>query len=135
LARFLRDRLADDTSAALRRDRDSVAADLCGTGLLDVDREFREIGAKRGLIQLWLDATRSRPAEGPVPDSRLADAVIRELVTVYADHPGYDPTWSQVHGLGPPSAASSDGAHGSGTRTPREESNVIPFRPGGTARH
>jgi hypothetical protein len=134
LARFLRDRLADDTSAALGRDRDSLA-DLGGMGWLDVDRALREIATKQGLIQLWLDATRSRRAEAPVPDHSLADAVIRELVTVYADHPDYDPTWSQVGGLDPPCAARSDGAPGSGTCPPHQSANVLPFRPARTARH
>ena len=81
LARFLSDRLADDTSAALERDRESIA-DLSDTALRDIDRQFREIAAKRALIRICIDATLSGGGRGSAHNSGLSDAVIRELVTV-----------------------------------------------------
>jgi hypothetical protein len=131
LARFLWDRLADDTSAALARDGDG-AVNVGDTAGPDADRQFREIATKRCLIQLCLDAARRQGVGDPVADVSLADAVIRELVTVYADHPAYDYSWSLLDGLDLAGPASGPGtAQTVDTRRADQSQNVIPFRSGG----
>ena len=130
LARFLWDRLADDTSAALARDGDG-AVNVGDTAGPDADRQFREIATKRCLIQLCLDAARRQGVGDPVADVSLADAVIRELVTVYADHPAYDSSWSLLDGLDPAGPAGPDTAQTADTRRADQPQNVIPFRSGG----
>jgi Family of unknown function (DUF6221) len=133
LARFLSDRLADDTSAALERDRESIA-DLSGAALRDIDRQFREIAAKRALIRLCIEATLAGAARSSAHDSGLSDAVIRELVTVYADHPDFDPSWSRVDGRVSAEGTDAGAAVAAGTPTPDEPNNVIPMRSRGTER-
>jgi len=130
LARFLCDRLADDTSAALALDGDG-ALDVAEPAGPDADRQFREIATKRWLIQLCLDAARSRGFGDPAAAVSLADAVIRELVTVYADHPDYDSSWSLHHGLGLAGPARPGTAQAVDTRRADQSQNVIPFRSGG----
>ena len=130
LARFHWDRLADDTSAALARDGDG-AVNVGDTAGPDADRQFREIATKRCLIQLCLDAARRQGVGDPVADVSLADAVIRELVTVYADHPAYDYSWSLLDGLDPAGPAGPGTAQVADTRRADQPQNVIPFRSGG----
>ena len=130
LARFLWDRLADDTSAALARDGDG-AVNVGDTAGPDADRQFREIATKRCLIQLCLDAARRQGVGDPVADVSLADAVIRELVTVYADHPDYDSSWSLHDGLDLAGPAEPGAAQAVDTHRADQSQNVIPFRSGG----
>ncbi len=126
VARFLRDRLAEDTSAALACDRDGIV-DVGGAAGPDADRQFREIATKRGLVQLCLDAARARGDGGPAADAGLADAVVRELVTVYADHPDYDSRWSLPDGADRAGPAGPSTAPAVDTGTADRPHNVIPF--------
>jgi len=90
LLSFLFDRLDDDeaaarallTPAALRQDAASGAA-----------RAFRELAAKRSMVAMWFDGVQADLSRPPVAGIDVADAMIMALVTVYADHPQFDPGW------------------------------------------
>ena len=90
LLSFLFDRLDDDeaaarallTPAALRQDVASGAA-----------RAFRELAAKRSMVAMWFDGVQADLSRPRVAGLNVADAMIMALVTVYADHPLFDPGW------------------------------------------
>jgi len=114
LLSFLFDRLDDDeaaarallTPAALRQDAASAAA-----------RAFRELAAKRSMVAMWFDGVQADLSRPPVAGIDVADAMIMALVTVYADHPQFDPGWlADLDPPEPPAGESLD--------------NVVELRPG-----
>ena len=100
LVSFLFDRLDDDEAAAralltpkaVRQyasiDRQSVAATRGGPV-----RALRELAAKRMMVEMWFDGVQADFCKLPVEGLNVADAMIIALVTVYADHPLFDPGW------------------------------------------
>ena len=101
LLSFLFDRLDDDeaaarallTPAALRQDAASGAA-----------RAFRELAAKRSMVAMWFDGVQADLSRPRVAGLNVADAMIVALVTVYADHPLFEPGWLADAGQPDPAA-------------------------------
>jgi Family of unknown function (DUF6221) len=100
LVSFLFDRLDDDEAAAralltpeavlqdAATDRQSAAATRSGPV-----RALRELAAKRMMVEMWFDGVQADFCKLPVAGLNVADAMIMALVTVYADHPLFDPDW------------------------------------------
>jgi hypothetical protein len=87
-------RLAEDASAALAASESDQTTEDPGYAALgaapDPDRLLREVTAKHALVRLWRDAGRSsRSSTG----CEVAEAMVRELVVVYSNHPEFDPVW------------------------------------------
>jgi hypothetical protein len=124
LVAFLFDRLDDDEAAAralltpnavlqhAATDRESAAASRGGPV-----RALRELAAKRMMVEMWFDGVQADSYQLPVAGLNVADAMIMALVTVYADHPLFDPDWLA-------DAEQPDRPAGG------ELDNVVEFRPG-----
>lgn len=57
------------------------------------ERALRELAAKRSMVAMWFDGVQAESVNLPVAGLNVADAMIMALVTVYADHPLFDPGW------------------------------------------
>lgn len=72
-------------------DRPGVVVPGSVMGVVSPGRMLREVEAKRGLLD---EVERSLLNDRPDSSDRLAADYIAEcLVSVYADHPDYDPEW------------------------------------------
>ena len=91
LLSFLFDRLDDDEAAARAQlTPATVRRDTTPGGPA---RAFRELAAKRSMVAMWFDGVQADLSRPPVAGLNVADAMIMALVTVYADHPLFDPGW------------------------------------------
>jgi hypothetical protein len=115
LLSFLFDRLDDDEAAARARlTPATLRRDATPGGPV---RAFRELAAKRSMVAMWFDGVQADLSRPPVAGLDVADAMIMALVTVYADHPHFDPGWlADLDPPEPPAAESVD--------------NVVELRPG-----
>ena len=115
LLSFLFDRLDDDEAAA--RARLTPATFRRNTTPGGPARAFRELAAKRSMVAMWFDGVQADLSRPPVAGIDVADAMIMALVTVYADHPQFDPGWlADLDPPEPPAGESLD--------------NVVELRPG-----
>jgi hypothetical protein len=100
---FLLARLTDD---AVQASRLTVA--LTGDGphpsaVCAPERLLREVAVKLAIIEVWLAAVRAEDGPGGRWPRGPCDAVIAELISLYADHPGFDTRWlSPRRGPAPP---------------------------------
>ena len=100
LVSFLFDRIDDDeavvraqlTPTAVRQDAATDRPYAAGTRGGPV-RALRELAAKRVMVEMWFDGVQADFCKLPVAGLNVADAMIMALVTVYADHPLFDPDW------------------------------------------
>ena len=67
-------------------------------------RALRELTAKRMMVEMWFDGVQAEFCKLPVAGLNVADAMIMALVTVYADHPLFEPGWLADAGQPEPEA-------------------------------
>jgi hypothetical protein len=115
LLSFLFDRLDDDEAAARAMlTQAALHQDAASGGAV---RAFRELAAKRSMVAMWFDGVQADLSRPRVAGLNVADAMIMALVTVYADHPFFDPGWlADADPPEPPAAETLD--------------NVVELRPG-----
>ncbi len=107
LLSFLFDRLDDDEAAA-----QAMTATPEERG-----RALRELAAKRSMVAMWFDGVQADLSRPRVAGLNVADAMIMALITVYADHPLFDPGWlAELDPPEPPAGEPLD--------------NVVELRPG-----
>jgi hypothetical protein len=100
-----------------RLDDDEAAAQAMTTTPGERGRALRELAAKRSMVGMWFDGVQAELSRPPVAGLNVADAMIMALVTVYADHPRFDPDWlADVDQPDPPADEPLD--------------NVVELRPG-----
>jgi uncharacterized protein DUF6221 len=123
LVSFLFDRIDDDeavvraqlTPTAVRQDAATDRPYATGTRGGPV-RALRELAAKRMMVEMWFDGVQAEFCKLPVAGLNVADAMILALVTVYADHPLFEPGWLADAGQDPAAEGGLD--------------NVVELRPG-----
>jgi Family of unknown function (DUF6221) len=115
LLSFLFDRLDDDEAAARARLTPATFRRDATPG--GPARAFRELAAKRSMVAMWFDGVQADLSRPPVAGLNVADAMIMALVTVYADHPLFDPGW--LADLDPPEPTAAESLD-----------NVVELRPG-----
>jgi hypothetical protein len=91
LLSFLFDRLDDDEAAARAQLTPTAVRQDAAPG--GPARAYRELAAKRSMVAMWFDGVQADFRRPPVAGLDVADAMIMALVTVYADHPLFDPGW------------------------------------------
>ena len=117
---FLLARLTDDTVQASRL---AVAPAGGGPHLPAVcapERLLREVAAKQAIIKVWLAAVRAEDGTGGRWPHGPCDAVIAELISLYADHPEFDRRWL------PPRCGASAGARPAAPTTCAAEREAVP---------
>jgi hypothetical protein len=101
LVSFLFDRIDDDkavvraqlTPTAVRQDAATDRPYATGARGGGPVRALRELAAKRVMVEMWFDGVQAEFCKLPVAGLNVADAMIMALVSVYADHPLFEPGW------------------------------------------
>jgi hypothetical protein len=99
---FLLARLTDDTVQASRLAVAPVGGGPHLPAVCAPERLLREVAVKQAIIEVWLAAVRAEDGTAGRWPRGPCDAVVAELISLYADHPEFDRRWLSARCGAPP---------------------------------